>query len=55
MLREFGVGLLVRFFCHGYTVVAAVPAGVTPGSMPIGAGKTAGFIVPENTTHVASI
>jgi hypothetical protein len=37
------------------TVVATVPSGATPGSMPIGAGETAGFTVPEGTTHAASI
>ena len=37
------------------TVVATVPAGATPGSMPIGAGETAGFTVPEGTTHAAAI
>jgi hypothetical protein len=37
------------------TVVATVPAGAVPGSMPIGPGETAGFSVPENTTHVAAI
>ena len=37
------------------TVVATVPAGATPGSFPIGPGETAGFTVPEGTTHAASI
>jgi hypothetical protein len=37
------------------TVVATVPAGATPGSMPIGPGETGGFSVPEGTTHVAAI
>lgn len=37
------------------TVVATVPAGATPGSMPIGPGETAGVSVPEGTTHVAAI
>jgi hypothetical protein len=37
------------------TVVATVPAGATPGSMPIGPGETAGVTVPEGTTHAAAI
>ena len=37
------------------TVVATVPAGATGGSIPIGAGETAGFSVPEGTTHAAAI
>lgn len=37
------------------TVVATVPAGATPGSFPIGPGETAGFSVPEGTTHAAAI
>jgi hypothetical protein len=39
----------------GSTVEATVPAGATPGSIPIGAGETAGFSVPEGTTHAAAI
>lgn len=37
------------------TVVAVVPAGATPGSVPIGPGETAGFSITPGTTHVASI
>ena len=37
------------------TVVATIPSGATPGSLPIGPGETAGFTVPEGTTHVAAI
>lgn len=37
------------------TVTATVPSGGTGGSVPIGAGETAGFTIPIGTTHVASI
>lgn len=37
------------------TVTATLPSGGTGGSMPIGAGETAGVTVPEGTTHAASI
>lgn len=37
------------------TVVATLPSGATGGSIPIGAGETAGFTVPNGTTHAASI
>jgi hypothetical protein len=37
------------------TVVATIPVGATPGSMPIGAGETAGVTVPEGVTYVAAI
>lgn len=37
------------------SVAAVVPAGATPGSVPIGPGETAGFSIPPGTTHVASI
>ncbi len=37
------------------TVVATVPNGATPGSLPLGPGETAGFTVPEGTTHIAAI
>jgi hypothetical protein len=37
------------------TVVATIPSGSTGGSMPIGAGETAGVTVPEGITHVAAI
>ncbi len=37
------------------SVTASLPSGATPGSIPIGPGETAGFTVPEGTTHAASI
>jgi ABC-type Fe3+ transport system substrate-binding protein len=37
------------------TVAATVPSGSTGGSIPIGAGETAGFTVPNGTTHAAAI
>ena len=42
-------------FGNSAAVAATLPAGATPGSLPIGAGETAGFSVPEGTTHVAAI
>lgn len=46
----------VAFIAFGdSTVVATVPAGATPGSIPIGPGEVAGFSLPPGTTHVASI
>jgi hypothetical protein len=37
------------------SVAATLPSGATAGSIPIGAGETAGFTVPSSTTHVAVI
>lgn len=37
------------------TVTATLPSGATGGSVPIGAGETAGFSLPPGTTHAASI
>jgi len=37
------------------TVVATIPSGGTGGSIPIGAGETAGFTVPGGATFVAAI
>lgn len=37
------------------TVTASLPNGATPGSMPIGAGETAGVSIPIGTTHAAAI
>ena len=37
------------------TVVAVVPNGATPGSMPIGPGQTRGITVGLGVTHAASI
>jgi hypothetical protein len=46
----------IAFIAFGdVTVVATVPNGATPGSVPIGAGETAGFSIPTGTTHVAAI
>lgn len=46
----------VAFIAFGdVTVVAVVPNGATPGSVPIGPGETSGFSIPPGTTHVASI
>ncbi len=37
------------------TVVATLPSGATPGSMPIGPGETVGVGIPPGTTNVAAI
>lgn len=37
------------------TVTATLPNGATPGSIPIGAGETAGFSIPPGTTNMAAI
>lgn len=39
----------------GATVVATVPNGATPGSMPILPGQTRGVTIPLGTTNVAAI
>ena len=46
----------VAFVAFGdVTVVAVVPNGAVPGSVPIGPGETCGFSISPATTHVASI
>jgi len=37
------------------TVVAVVPSGATPGSMPVGPGQTRGVTIPILVTHAAAI